>query len=205
MQLQTANVGGIICWLNKTDGEQSVDRTQDMLMMAGTQQLLSHLWKSKAEGGDAVGQWGDKQRRLERQTHARRRGCFVLNNRERCWRGENVLYREGADTVCLSAVQKWSFYSFEVCWIKPNVTLRWSGDITGLDCDSQPAVRGGGSAAQAVNLTVRESTFHWVIFQYDDPRTDPEVCNKESERTRILLGPLWIENRQYYRCHFVWG
>lgn len=51
MQLQTPN-GGI----NKTDGEQSVDRTQDMLMMAGTQQLLSHLWKSKAEGGDGVGQ-----------------------------------------------------------------------------------------------------------------------------------------------------
>lgn len=128
-----------------------------MLMMAGTQRLLSHLWKSKAEGGDGVGQWGDKQRRLERQNRARRRGCFMLNNWESCWRGENILYREGTDTVCLSTMQKWSFYSFEDCWINPNMTLRWSSDITGLDCDSQPAIRGGGSAAQTVNLSARES------------------------------------------------
>lgn len=185
MQLQTPN-GGI----NKTDGEQSVDRTQDMLMMAGTQQLLSHLWKSKAEGGDGVGQWGDKQRRLERQIHARRRGCFMLNNRESSWRGENILYREGTDTVCLSTMQKWSFYSFEVCWIKPNMTLRWSSDITGLDCDSQPAVRGGGSAAQTVNLTVwgnpkgelNNSTPHFTEF-FSNTMTQ-ELTQRSATRSR---------------------
>lgn len=115
--LQTLNVCGIKCWLNKTERQQSVDRKQDMLTLAIIQQFLFHFRKEQNEGRKLnerkkVQSGKTRENRTEsgdESTPVNEALCHIVPPRWLQWwikaRSQNIInFRKGADTISLKTV-----------------------------------------------------------------------------------------------------